>query len=82
MLHPWKRRVDVALSAVSASASAKNSALSARIQPRDDGALLEELLVELEEKEWTGQAAMEQRFPKPCVATPLRAWCGQHEVVA
>jgi hypothetical protein len=31
---------------------------------------LRRLLVELEEKEWTGQAAMEQRFPKPCVAEP------------
>jgi hypothetical protein len=31
-----------------------------RLHPRDDGALLEELLIELEEKEWARQAAIEE----------------------
>jgi hypothetical protein len=35
------------------------AAAIARLRLRDDGALLEELLIELEEKEWARQAAIE-----------------------
>jgi hypothetical protein len=36
------------------------AAVIGRLHLRDDGALLEELLIELEEKEWARQAAIEE----------------------